>query len=251
MRWIWREYWSNTSLSWFTHSLLQSVYPETDWKPWKFKNLNSIGNNEAVFADRNLHKIYFDYLTNLFQLSPPTHFNDSSSSPSPSVNSWYSMRLSRVKGLDFYGNYILSHYYQNSLYQALKTLYPEADWRPWRFVHQFQTRSSPSTNDINNTNNNNNQSTSKQWIFSWDQREHQKIYMEWLANELNLQELDDWYRVTIEDVSTRDGIPLLKLYQGSLSKALETIYPDHHWQSWKFYGMDSNRAINHKKFFDG
>ena len=56
------------------------------------------------------------------------------------------------------------------LYTILQAIYPEYDWLPWRFP-----------------------SVPKQY---WENKSNHKKLAEWLARELNIKEMDDWYKVT-------------------------------------------------------
>lgn len=46
--------------------------------------------------------------------------------------------------------------------------------------------------------------------------------------------MDDWYKVTLEDIERNGGGGLLRVhYNGSPSKALQNIYPNHNWMVWR------------------
>lgn len=47
--------------------------------------------------------------------------------------------------------------------------------------------------------------------------------------------MDDWYKINSEDIHTHGGGSLLvAYYQSSPSKALQSVFPEHNWVSWKF-----------------
>lgn len=55
-----------------------------------------------------------------------------------------------------------------------------------------------------------------------------------MAERLNCKTLDDWYNVTVDDIHQCGGGGLLsRVFNGSLFKALQSIYPDHEWHPWK------------------
>jgi hypothetical protein len=75
------------------------------------------------------------------------------------------------------GYTILRHYYDDCLTKALIGIYPEIpDWRFGQVLSGF-------------------------W---YDTKNHQK-FLDWLAAELNIRDMDDWYKVTTLDVIRRGG----------------------------------------------
>lgn len=46
--------------------------------------------------------------------------------------------------------------------------------------------------------------------------------------------MDDWYKVRAADIVREAGNGPLKLYSGSIAKAISTVYPDYKWQLRKF-----------------
>ena len=78
-------------------------------------------------------------------------------------------------------------------------------------------------------------------------------YFEWLGSQLGFKELDDWYGVTKEDITKNGGISLMKYYNSSPSRALRTVFPEHHWQLWRFKKTPNGywkKEGTHKEFFD-
>lgn len=127
-----------------------------------------------------------------------------------------------------------------SVHKLLSTIYPDYDWLPWKFNkahHNF-----------------------------WDDVNNQRKFMNWVGKEINIKQLDDWYKVTsyvfdkfykklicLKDVIKLGGSRLLSLYNDSISKLLSTIYPQHEWLPWKFsktpkYHWDSTK--NQKEFME-
>jgi hypothetical protein len=69
----------------------------------------------------------------------------------------------------------------------------------------------------------------------WFDKKHQRIFLDWFAKQANLQKPEDWYKIESQDVLKKGGYGLLNFhYNGSLPKALQTIYPDVKWQMWRF-----------------
>jgi hypothetical protein len=68
------------------------------------------------------------------------------------------------------GDKLISGVYHGSVGQLLSTLYPDRDWLPWKFEERL--------------------------LNFWDDVNNQRKYMDWVAKELNVKEMSDWYKVT-------------------------------------------------------
>jgi len=68
----------------------------------------------------------------------------------------------------------------------------------------------------------------------WESITNQRNFLEEIAKNLNITQLDDWYRVTQTDLKKRGGSALLKRYGYSVRKILLELYPDHNWKTWLF-----------------
>jgi hypothetical protein len=90
----------------------------------------------------------------------------------------------------------------------ISAVYPEHEWVPWRF------------NQV-----------SKGF---WNNMENQKQTMAYVAKQLNIKDLNEWYGVTVSQVEKIAGSGLLNVYNNSLIKLLQSVYPEHPWQVWKF-----------------
>lgn len=93
--------------------------------------------------------------------------------------------------LDFYGN---------SLIKALMAVYPQHNWdlsRLSKWDHHPHR-------------------------FWWEHENHVKAF-QWIAQELKLRSLDDWYTVKVEDVVAIGGITLMVHYGNSLANALTAV----------------------------
>lgn len=98
--------------------------------------------------------------------------------------------------------------YRNSLALMLQTFYPEHTWRPWRFLK--------APNGL------------------WDNLVTQRAFFEELAEKMNVQTQDDWYRITQQHICDLGGSALLVLYNGSVLQMLRVLYPEFSWQPWRF-----------------
>jgi hypothetical protein len=85
------------------------------------------------------------------------------------------IKIKDIFGVDG-GSVLWKH--NNSLALALSKVYPEYEWLPWKF------EKSPNK--------------------YWDNKENQKFFMNWLAKQLNIKELNDWYKVTLKVTTTNN-----------------------------------------------
>eukprot|EP01114_Cavostelium_apophysatum_P022031 TRINITY_DN7837_c0_g1_i1.p1 TRINITY_DN7837_c0_g1~~TRINITY_DN7837_c0_g1_i1.p1 ORF type:complete len:347 (+),score=67.43 TRINITY_DN7837_c0_g1_i1:74-1114(+) len=111
-----------------------------------------------------------------------------------------------------------------SIVSILRYVYPDQEWKE----DDFGRQRSP-------------------WL-SEDLQRHQ---LEKIGKELGVQTLDDWYRVRSEDILSRCWF-VTKFYS-SMSQALMTLFPDHHWEPWRFskvpHGYWDSKE-NRRLFFD-
>lgn len=121
------------------------------------------------------------------------------------MEDWYGVKYRDV--LDRGGAGILA-IYKGSLAAALQSLFPEHEWQPWRF--------SKVPNNF------------------WKDSQNVRRWFEWLAPQVKVAKMEDWYSVTTELVVERGGGGMLKCFGFSLSAALECAYPEHKWELWRF-----------------
>src|SRR4051812_18456528 len=71
----------------------------------------------------------------------------------------------------------------------------------------------------------------------WQHEENQKRYLNWLAEELNINQtanLEGWYSITWLQIAKKGGRGLLRCYGDSPCKLFQALYPEFPWQGWKF-----------------
>ncbi len=55
---------------------------------------------------------------------------------------------------------------------------------------------------------------------------------------LDIRSLDDWYSFTIEDIKNKQNKVVNRMlehiYNSSLPRALQSLYPSHNWKPWLF-----------------
>jgi len=98
--------------------------------------------------------------------------------------------------------------YGGSSNALIKSLYPEHSWE----LHRFD----------------------KVPRGFWDFKNNQRTFMEWLGKQLKLKNMEEWYKVTQQDIESLGGSRLLKCYKSSRPKLLQSVYPDHLWVFWRF-----------------
>jgi hypothetical protein len=98
-------------------------------------------------------------------------------------------------------------------------VYPDYDWLPWKF-------------DVCPRN-------------YWENINHTRKFMNWAAQQLNVKEMKDWYKVShnvkvnkektyfIQELVKLGG-SCLGLKYTSLSQLLREVYPDYEWLQWRF-----------------
>ncbi len=61
----------------------------------------------------------------------------------------------------------------------------------------------------------------------WGNFQHQRSFMDNLAKKLNINKLDDWYKVSSDTVKLHGGSELLSNYKGLLYDLLQNVYPEY------------------------
>lgn len=106
------------------------------------------------------------------------------------------------------GSSVLLHCWGGSAVRAVMETFPNHDWKEWRFV-----------------------SCPRRF---WNDRKNHRRYMEWLGEQIGVQELDDWYGVTNQDFRRAKGGAFLLRYNSTVSAAVVACFPQHKWCEWKF-----------------
>ena len=108
------------------------------------------------------------------------------------------------------GSSMLSKYFNSSPSQALQILYPKHDWKLWEF------KKAP-------------QGLWKQLQSDTSQR---KRMFEWLEGQLGIKSLDQWYRVSVEQVQKLASFGG-QLTLALLAELLQANYSQHQWEKEK------------------
>jgi len=86
----------------------------------------------------------------------------------------------------------------------------------------------------------------------WKDLKNQRIFVDNIAQQFNITDKSGWYKVTTNQFRKQYGaMHLLNYcYNGSISKMLSTVYPEHNWDTLKFsnvpqrYWTDPNNQRN-------
>jgi hypothetical protein len=169
-------------------SLLRDTYPEFDWHEWKFSVLPN-----GYWTKTQNRRAYFDWLAYELGVDKTQDFYSVSFEQIKDKNGASAMRC-----------------YNDSLYNALCSVYPEYKWNIWNFEY-FSVPNG-----------------------FWCEKENQRSYLNWIGEELGISEMDDWYNVTTVDLRHRGGVALLGQYGHNMYNILSTLYPQHEWLEWQF-----------------
>eukprot|EP01118_Nematostelium_gracile_P007178 TRINITY_DN2324_c0_g1_i1.p1 TRINITY_DN2324_c0_g1~~TRINITY_DN2324_c0_g1_i1.p1 ORF type:complete len:335 (-),score=63.47 TRINITY_DN2324_c0_g1_i1:40-1044(-) len=123
------------------------------------------------------------------------------------MEDWY--RITRKQLAEKRGLGLLATKYQNSIPNMLSALVPEHPWNKWKFAHAHGF---------------------------WDNVQNIKDFVGvYLAKELNITKMEDWYTVKATQIHERGGAGLLRgRYGDSPAKMITSILSEHQWDITKF-----------------
>jgi len=244
--------------------LLQGIYPDIAWLPWKFvqttKRYWNCIENRKLYANWLFNKLGYTSMEDLYNITEEIVNNN-------------------------YGGGLLGNYYKGSLIHFLRDVYPDIEWLQWKM----------SRTENNYWDNMENRKLFAKWLFNelgytsmedwynitkkifnhnhgsmllgkyynsspiqflrdvypdiewlpwkmcrtqknfWNDMVNQRNFTEWLFNKLGYTSMKDWYKITRYIICKNYGSGLLSLkYNYSSSKMLTTIYPEYNWDISKF-----------------
>lgn len=100
------------------------------------------------------------------------------------------------------------HIYGDSLVKALTDLYPEHQFKLWRFSKTPQK--------------------------FWQVRKNQRLFFDDLYTSRSFTSLENFYGITKSDIIDHGGRGLLEIFGNSVSSALMAAYPEHEWKLFRF-----------------
>jgi hypothetical protein len=116
---------------------------------------------------------------------------------------WYHVKTDDIERLGAYG--VLKEH-GNSLSLALISCFPHHNWQPWKFL-QIPKR-------------------------YWENVQNQRQFIEWLAQELLINDKEDWCRISLHQIQRVAPVTLFDKY--TLAHVLATVYPHHSWHNMNF-----------------
>jgi len=210
-------------------TLLLSLYPELDWKPWKFGKVAN-----GFWKERNNQVAYMMWFTEevlKIKREAKEKGKDVAKEKvfveNADPEDYYN--ISREDFIKNFGAGLL-HQFSNSPYVLLRNIFPNLEFLPWKF--------------------------SKLPSGFWESLPNQKQYMKWLSKRLNREEgnPESWFSVTRSEFLENHGGYLLSLYDDSFAKLLHALYPDKEMflEFWRFSSPQTlfwSNLDNQRKYF--
>jgi len=119
---------------------------------------------------------------------------------------WYKIHQNDI--INNYGSGVLSKYYGGSPNKLIQNIYPEYEWKPWLF--------------------------NKTECNYWDKKENIKKFAIWLGKTLNYETMEDWYKITGNNIADNGATQLLHIYNSSPRRFVKDIFPEYKWINNKF-----------------
>jgi hypothetical protein len=139
------------------------------------------------------------------------------------IEEWYLVKNDTIKEN---GGKDMLQYYGGSLSALLMCTYEDVQWTPWKFESVPQ--------------------------HYWDDPDHQLQFFDWLAEQLQFKDINEWYTITTNIIGQYGGWSILNRHNNSLVSAITCIYPDHDWQVWRFESVPMHyweNEENQRNFF--
>ena len=176
-----------------TFNLLKEMYPNHEWKATDFTRAPRL-----YWKDIKNQREFFDDLAKKFNITNP--------------KDWSNVSYRDVVNAG--GGRLLRYY--SSIYEALKSIYPEYEW------NAIELRSRVPN-------------------FYWDNTDNIIEFIESLREKFKVLTDDDWYRISNEQIQLSGGRSLIMKY-GSFYKLLKSIYPEKKWKKSKFQNRNKRSS---------
>lgn len=125
---------------------------------------------------------------------------------------WYNITSLEIQNRG--GASLLAKHYGDSPSEMVCSIFEEHEWRRERFIRVPNGY--------------------------WDNTQNQRLFMDNLSNEFGYKKKEDWYNVTFQKIQQHGGSTILSKYEESPSLLLQSVYPEHHWNLFKFKTVPRN-----------
>ena len=98
------------------------------------------------------------------------------------LDNFYNITLETIK--KYGGIALLDNLYHNSLIQAFEDVYPNHNWLEWKFSQNIP-------------------------LNYWNNRTNQLKFLNELGKQLEFNQMNDWYNITVKDINENGGVTLL------------------------------------------
>jgi hypothetical protein len=122
------------------------------------------------------------------------------------VEDWY--KVKQKDAYDFGGGGLLVKYYDGSITQLLQESFPNEWFIPWLFTNSPQGY--------------------------WNSIENVELYIDWLAEKKQYNNLEDLYNLRTDDFKSNSGMGIISKFNNTIQTILETVYPEKTWLPFLF-----------------
>eukprot|EP01114_Cavostelium_apophysatum_P017882 TRINITY_DN5405_c0_g1_i1.p1 TRINITY_DN5405_c0_g1~~TRINITY_DN5405_c0_g1_i1.p1 ORF type:complete len:716 (-),score=103.25 TRINITY_DN5405_c0_g1_i1:1172-3319(-) len=169
---------------------LKAVYPNQEWDEHDFDNREAPERRAyRYWLKRSNQRAFLDQIAEEFNVQ--------------NASDWIKVPIREV--LQRGGSGLL-HHYNDSFFSALVATYPDLHFNLKDFLEAGMNGKVPKN--------------------YWADLNNQRRFMEEIREDLNIRDYKDWRKVTQKEIVSRGGRGFLDLYQGSLVKAVETLFPN-------------------------
>jgi hypothetical protein len=242
---------------------LEENYPGHNWVTWKFRKVP-----DSHWASVPNQRAFFNYLGSKYLgILSKTIGENGEDGNHQGLDAWYSAKWSVLRREEGSLRSILVKYYNSSPSSALAAIYPGHSWDIHQFIKEPQGGAatifvtSPVVGDSSAPVQATKLDEEKTKMFKrsmaqqgfWVNPEHQRDFVVQAQRKLGYERLEDWYRVSQDDLINIGGGSLLLHYGGSPYSLLLSVFPDHKWIPWKFYKLPRtfwDDIANQKSFFE-
>jgi hypothetical protein len=133
---------------------------------------------------------------------------------------WYDITYEKI--YDYHGGGLLVSYYNGSPQQFVKEMFPHYEWKVYKFIQVHNGH--------------------------WDEIKNRKEYANDLGKHLGYTKMEDWYKITQQQIIDYHGRGLLYIYNNSPQQFVKAMFPDYPWINSKFKKNYSQGQIQWLKY---